>query len=95
MARSLRSLRVGAVSGIVRDGGADQGADLDRGAVCGGQVSTYLAEVTTARGRGFGKDVGLGSIAPDLQVRAPRSVDDREGREFPAYDSLGIQGMVL
>ena len=56
-----------------------------------------LAEVAelTAKGEGFGKDIGLGSKRlcekyghPDLSMTV-------KGQEFPAYDPRGIQGMGL
>jgi aldehyde:ferredoxin oxidoreductase len=56
-----------------------------------------LAEIAelTAKGEGFGKDIGLGSKRlcekyghPDLSMTV-------KGQEFPAYDPRGIQGMGL
>ncbi len=54
----------------------------------------WAAEVT-AKGEGFGKDLGLGSKRlcekyghPDLSMTV-------KGQEFPAYDPRGIQGMGL
>jgi len=56
-----------------------------------------LVELTqmTARGEGFGKELGLGSARlcekygrPDLSMTVKK-------QEFPAYDSRGIQGMGL
>ena len=53
-----------------------------------------VAELT-AKGEGFGKDIGLGSKRlcekygnPDLSMTV-------KGQEFPAYDPRGIQGMAL
>ena len=58
------------------------------------QALTYFAEIT-AKGEGFGKEIGLGSKRlcekyghPDLSMTV-------KGQEFPAYDSRGIQGMGL
>ncbi|EIJ44229.1 aldehyde:ferredoxin oxidoreductase [Beggiatoa alba B18LD] len=58
------------------------------------QALTTLAELT-ARGEGFGKEIGLGSKRlcekyghPDLSMTV-------KGQEFPAYDARGIQGMGL
>ena len=58
------------------------------------EVLTTCAELT-ARGEGFGKDLGLGSKRlcekyghPDLSMTV-------KGQEFPAYDPRGIQGMGL
>ena len=58
------------------------------------EVLVWAAEVT-ARGEGFGVDLGLGSKRlcekyghPDLSMTV-------KGQEFPAYDPRGIQGMGL
>jgi aldehyde:ferredoxin oxidoreductase len=55
---------------------------------------TYLAEVT-ARGEGFGKEVGLGSKRLTARYGHPELSMSVKGQEFPAYDSRGIQGMGL
>jgi aldehyde:ferredoxin oxidoreductase len=55
---------------------------------------TYLAEVT-ARGEGFGKEVGLGSKRLCAKYGHPDLSMTVKGQEFPAYDSRGIQGMGL
>ncbi|HEX4599350.1 MAG TPA: aldehyde ferredoxin oxidoreductase family protein, partial [Burkholderiaceae bacterium] len=55
---------------------------------------TYLAEVT-ARGEGFGKEVGLGSKRLTAKYGHPDLSMSVKGQEFPAYDSRGIQGMGL
>jgi aldehyde:ferredoxin oxidoreductase len=55
---------------------------------------TYLAEVT-ARGEGFGKEVGLGSKRLCAKYGHPELSMSVKGQEFPAYDSRGIQGMGL
>jgi aldehyde:ferredoxin oxidoreductase len=55
---------------------------------------TYLAEVT-ARGEGFGKEVGLGSKRLTAKYGHPELSMSVKGQEFPAYDSRGIQGMGL
>jgi aldehyde:ferredoxin oxidoreductase len=54
----------------------------------------YLAEVT-ARGEGFGKDVGMGSKRLCEKYGHPELSMTVKGQEFPAYDSRGIQGMGL
>jgi aldehyde:ferredoxin oxidoreductase len=54
----------------------------------------YLAEMT-ARGEGFGKDVGLGSKRLTEKYGHPDLSMSVKGQEFPAYDSRGIQGMGL
>ena len=54
----------------------------------------YLAEVT-ARGEGFGKEVGLGSKRLCAKYGHPELSMTVKGQEFPAYDSRGIQGMGL
>ena len=55
---------------------------------------TYLAELT-ARGEGFGKEVGLGSKRLCAKYGHPELSMSVKGQEFPAYDSRGIQGMGL
>lgn len=58
------------------------------------QALTYLAEVT-AKGEGFGKEVGLGSARLTAKYGHPELSMSVKGQEFPAYDSRGIQGMGL
>ena len=55
---------------------------------------TFLAE-QTARGEGFGKEVGLGSKRLCAKYGHPELSMTVKGQEFPAYDSRGIQGMGL
>jgi aldehyde:ferredoxin oxidoreductase len=55
---------------------------------------TYLAEVT-ARGEGFGREVGQGSKRLTAKYGHPDLSMTVKGQEFPAYDSRGIQGMGL
>lgn len=55
---------------------------------------TYLAEVT-AKGEGFGKEMGLGSARLCAKYGHPDLSMSVKGQEFPAYDSRGIQGMGL
>jgi aldehyde:ferredoxin oxidoreductase len=55
---------------------------------------THLAELT-ARGEGFGKEVGLGSKRLCAKYGHPELSMTVKGQEFPAYDSRGIQGMGL
>ena len=55
---------------------------------------TYLTEIT-ARGEGFGKEVGLGSKRLTAKYGHPELSMTVKGQEFPAYDSRGIQGMGL
>jgi aldehyde:ferredoxin oxidoreductase len=55
---------------------------------------TYLAEIT-ARGEGFGKELGLGSKRLTAKYGHPELSMSVKGQEFPAYDSRGIQGMGL
>jgi aldehyde:ferredoxin oxidoreductase len=55
---------------------------------------TYLAEIT-ARGEGFGKEVGLGSKRLTAKYGYPDLSMSVKGQEFPAYDARGIQGMGL
>jgi aldehyde:ferredoxin oxidoreductase len=54
----------------------------------------YLSEVT-ARGEGFGKEVGQGSKRLCAKYGHPELSMTVKGQEFPAYDSRGIQGMGL
>jgi aldehyde:ferredoxin oxidoreductase len=58
------------------------------------QALTFLAEAT-ARGEGFGKEVGLGSKRLCAKYGHPELSMTVKGQEFPAYDSRGIQGMGL
>ncbi|MBV8458978.1 MAG: aldehyde ferredoxin oxidoreductase family protein [Acetobacteraceae bacterium] len=55
---------------------------------------TYLAELT-ARGEGFGREVGQGSKRLCAKYGHPELSMTVKGQEFPAYDSRGIQGMGL
>ena len=56
-----------------------------------------LARVTelTARGEGFGLDLGLGSKRLCEKYGRPELSMTVKGQEFPAYDPRGIQGMGL
>jgi len=49
----------------------------------------------TAEGRGFGKEVGLGSARLTAKHGHPELSMTVKGQEFPAYDPRGIQGMGL
>ena len=49
----------------------------------------------TARGEGFGKEIGLGSKRLCTKYGHPELSMSVKGQEFPAYDSRGIQGMGL
>ena len=49
----------------------------------------------TARGEGFGKDLGLGSKRLCEKYGRPELSMTVKGQEFPAYDPRGIQGMGL
>ncbi len=53
-----------------------------------------LAELT-ARGEGFGKEIGQGSKRLCTKYGHPELSMSVKGQEFPAYDSRGIQGMGL
>jgi len=55
---------------------------------------TYFAEIT-AKGEGFGKEIGLGSKRLTAKYGHPELSMSVKGQEFPAYDSRGIQGMGL
>jgi aldehyde:ferredoxin oxidoreductase len=54
----------------------------------------YFAEIT-AKGEGFGKDIGMGSKRLTAKYGHPDLSMSVKGQEFPAYDSRGIQGMGL
>ncbi|MBA4178619.1 MAG: aldehyde ferredoxin oxidoreductase, partial [Leptothrix sp. (in: Bacteria)] len=58
------------------------------------EALTYFAEIT-AKGEGFGKEIGLGSKRLCAQYGHPELSMSVKGQEFPAYDSRGIQGMGL
>ncbi len=49
----------------------------------------------TAEGRGFGKEVGLGSARLTKKYDHPELSMTVKSQEFPAYDPRGIQGMGL
>ncbi|NVK32082.1 MAG: aldehyde ferredoxin oxidoreductase family protein [Gammaproteobacteria bacterium] len=49
----------------------------------------------TAKGEGFGKDLGLGSKRLCEKYGRPELSMTVKGQEFPAYDPRGIQGMGL
>ena len=49
----------------------------------------------TARGEGFGKEIGLGSARLTKKYGHPELSMSVKGQEFPAYDPRGIQGMGL
>ena len=55
---------------------------------------SYLCEIT-ARGEGFGKEIGQGSKRLCAKYGHPELSMTVKGQEFPAYDSRGIQGMGL
>ena len=58
------------------------------------EALTFLVEAT-AKGEGFGKEVGLGSKRLCAKYGHPELSMTVKGQEFPAYDSRGIQGMGL
>ena len=58
------------------------------------QALVYFAEMT-AKGEGFGKEIGLGSKRLTEKYGHPDLSMSVKGQEFPAYDSRGIQGMGL
>jgi len=49
----------------------------------------------TARGEGFGKEIGQGSKRLTAKYGHPELSMSVKGQEFPAYDARGIQGMGL
>lgn len=58
------------------------------------QALAHFAEIT-AKGEGFGKEIGLGSKRLCEKYGHPELSMSVKGQEFPAYDSRGIQGMGL
>jgi len=54
----------------------------------------HFAEIT-AKGEGFGKEIGQGSARLTKKYGHPDLSMTVKGQEFPAYDSRGIQGMGL
>ncbi|MEX8519290.1 MAG: aldehyde ferredoxin oxidoreductase family protein [Leptothrix sp. (in: b-proteobacteria)] len=58
------------------------------------QALAYFAEIT-AKGEGFGKEIGQGSARLTRKYGHPDLSMSVKGQEFPAYDSRGIQGMGL
>ncbi|MEM1009946.1 MAG: aldehyde ferredoxin oxidoreductase C-terminal domain-containing protein, partial [Myxococcota bacterium] len=58
------------------------------------EALTQLTELT-AKGEGFGKDIGLGSKRLCEKYGRPELAMVVKGQEFPAYDARGVQGMGL
>ena len=58
------------------------------------QALAFLAE-ETVNGRGFGKEVGLGSKRLTAKYGHPDLSMSVKGQEFPAYDGRGVQGIGL
>ncbi|MEW6464631.1 MAG: aldehyde ferredoxin oxidoreductase family protein [Pseudomonadota bacterium] len=58
------------------------------------QALAFLAE-ETAHGRGFGKELGMGSKRLTAKYGHPELSMSSKGQEFPAYDGRGIQGIGL
>jgi aldehyde:ferredoxin oxidoreductase len=58
------------------------------------QALAHFAEIT-AKGEGFGKEIGQGSKRLCAKYGHPELSMTVKGQEFPAYDSRGIQGMGL
>ncbi|HMO47149.1 MAG TPA: aldehyde ferredoxin oxidoreductase family protein [Rubrivivax sp.] len=54
----------------------------------------FFAEAT-AKGEGFGKEIGLGSKRLTAKYGHPDLSMSSKGQEFPAYDGRGIQGIGL
>jgi aldehyde:ferredoxin oxidoreductase len=54
----------------------------------------HMAEIT-ARGEGFGKELGQGSARMCAKYGHPELSMSVKGQEFPAYDARAIQGMGL
>jgi len=58
------------------------------------QALAHFAEIT-AKGEGFGKEIGQGSKRLTAKYGHPDLSMSVKGQEFPAYDSRGIQGIGL
>jgi aldehyde:ferredoxin oxidoreductase len=58
------------------------------------QALAYFAEIT-ARGEGFGKEIGQGSKRLTAKYGHPDLSMSVKGQEFPAYDGRAIQGIGL
>jgi aldehyde:ferredoxin oxidoreductase len=58
------------------------------------QALAHFAEIT-AKGEGFGKEIGQGSRRLTAKYGHPDLSMTVKSQEFPAYDSRGIQGMGL
>jgi len=59
-----------------------------------GEALVQMAELT-AKGEGFGREIGLGSKRLCEKYGHPELSMTVKGQEFPAYDPRGIQGMGL
>ena len=73
---------------------ADEKIGMARPSAPAEALGSEMVEMT-ALGEGFRQGARPGQQAPVRKVRPPRAVDERQGAEFPAYDSRGIQGMGL
>ena len=58
------------------------------------QALAHFAEIT-AKGEGFGKEIGQGSKRLTAKYGHPDLSMSSKGQEFPAYDARGIQGIGL
>jgi len=58
------------------------------------QSLAHFAEIT-AKGEGFGKEIGQGSKRLTAKYGHPDLSMSSKGQEFPAYDARGIQGIGL
>ncbi len=58
------------------------------------QALAYFAEIT-AKGEGFGKEIGQGSKRLTAKYGHPELSMSSKGQEFPAYDGRAIQGIGL
>lgn len=61
----------------------------------GSAEALIWATDVTARGEGFGKDLGMGSKRLCEKYKRPELSMTVKGQEFPAYDPRGIQGIGL
>ncbi len=86
VAAAMELFETGAISTAQTDG-----VELKFGSA---EALCWAAEVT-AKGEGFGKDLGLGSKRLCEKYGQPQFSMTVKGQEFPAYDPRGIQGIGL
>ena len=86
---------IGAAMDLYKEGAITQ-EDTGGVALEFGNTEAFVAMVeATARGEGFGKEIGQGSKRLCEKYGHPELSMTVKGQEFPAYDPRGIQGMGL